>query len=123
MSKTVLEIGNCNADHAFIKHMLESNFDVNVVRAHKLDDAAKALEDHEVSLIMINRLLDVDGTEGMDVFRELAAASESKIPTMMITNFEEHQQAAIDAGAVRGFGKAALNSEETLDSIREALSD
>ena len=121
MSKTVLEIGNCNADHSFIKHMLESNFGVNVVRAHKLDDASKALEENEIDLIMINRLLDVDGSEGMEVFRQLSNSTGAAIPTMLITNYEEHQQAAIAEGAVRGFGKSAINSEETLSLITDAL--
>lgn len=119
--KTVLDVGNCNADHSFIKHMLESKFDANVIRAHKLDDAVKAVEENEVDLIMINRLLDVDGSEGMEVLRKLTSSEESKVPAMIITNYEEHQQAAIAEGAVRGFGKSALNSEETLAAIRDAL--
>lgn len=119
--KIVLDVGNCNADHSFIKFMLESKFDATVLRAHKLDDAATALKENEIDLIMINRLLDVDGSEGMDVFRQLNRDGEAKIPTMLITNYEDHQQAAIREGAVRGFGKSALNSEETLAVIGDAL--
>lgn len=120
--KTVLDIGNCDADHGFITHMLKSNFDATVVRAHRLADAVSALENNSIDLIMINRLLDVDRSEGMDVFRELKSNPKfESIPTMLITNFEDHQEKAIAAGAVRGFGKAAISSEETVAIVKEAF--
>ncbi len=121
--KIVLDIGNCDADHGFITAMLKSNLEANVIRAHKLHDAIEALEENEVDLILINRLLDVDGSEGMIVFRELKSnPSFETIPMMLITNFEEHQTNAIAEGAVRGFGKAAISSDESLAAIKEALS-
>jgi hypothetical protein len=40
---------------------------------------------------------------------------------MLITNYEEHQQAAMQAGALRGFGKAELSSPETAKRLAEAL--
>lgn len=119
--KTVLDIGNCDADHGFIKGMLQSNFGASLIRAHKLDDALAALKEHEVDLIMFNRLLDTDGSEGMEVFRQIKASEFGSIPAMLITNYQEHQQAAIAEGAIQGFGKAALYDEETLDVIKAVL--
>lgn len=121
--KTVLDIGNCNADHLFITTMLTSNFDANVLRAHQLSDAIEVLESNAVDLILFNRLLDVDSSEGMDVFREVKSNPKfAAIPAMLITNFQEHQEKAIAEGAVRGFGKSAISSEETVAVIKEALS-
>ena len=119
--KTALDIGNCDADHGFIKHMLETNFDARLVRAHGLDDALKALTENEVDLILINRLLDTDGSEGMEVFRSLKTSGHEKIPTMLITNYQEHQDKAVAEGAVQGFGKSALNSDETRNVIAAVL--
>jgi len=120
--KTVLDIGNCNADHLFITTMLKSNFDANVLRAHKLSDAITVLENNTVDLILFNRLLDVDGSEGMDVFREIKSKPEfASIPAMLITNYEDHQEKAVAEGAVRGFGKSAISSDETVAVIKEAL--
>ena len=121
--KTVLDIGNCDADHLFLTTMLTSNFDATVLRAHKLADAISALENNSVDLIMINRLLDVDGSEGMDVFQEIKSNEKFKsIPAMLITNFDDHQEKAVAVGAIRGFGKSALSSDATKELIKEALS-
>jgi len=120
--KTVLDIGNCDADHSSIKSVLETNFDARLIRAHRLDDAKSALEENEVDLIMINRLLDTDGSEGMEVFRALKTSEFGKIPAMLITNYQDHQEAATAEGAVPGFGKSSLTSEETLTIFKNALS-
>jgi two-component SAPR family response regulator len=119
--KTVLDIGNCDADHGFIKGMLESNFQAQLIRAHRLEDTMKSLEDNEVDLIMINRLLDADGSEGMEVFRKLKASDYASVPAMLITNFKEHQEAATAEGAVPGFGKSSLYSPETIETVGNAL--
>ena len=120
---TVLDIGNCDADHMFLDSMFQANFGATLIRAHRLDDAQDKIKGNTVDLILINRLLDVDRSEGMDVLRELKTDPESQdIPMMIITNYEEHQEAAMEAGAVRGFGKAALRSEETRKVIEEVLS-
>ena len=57
-----------------------------------------------------------DVAVGIDVIGQVRE-QYADIPVMMITNFEEHQQLAIDAGAVRGFGKNAVNSRETIDLL------
>ena len=120
--KTVLDIGNCDADHMFIETMLKSNFTATLLRSHGLDDALKLLQENEVDLILINRLLDNDGSEGMAILRHFKSdAKLQNIPTMLITNFEEHQEAAIKEGAVRGFGKSALSSAETKTVIETAF--
>lgn len=119
--KTVLDIGNCNADHSFIKVMLQTNFQAQLIRAHRLEDALECLQQNEIDLIMINRLLDVDGSEGMNVFRELKESEFGKIPAMLITNYQDHQNAAVAEGAVPGFGKASLSSVETVNVIKDAL--
>ncbi len=123
--KTILDIGNCNADHSFLNSMLQKNFaGTQLLRAHRLDDALSALQENEVDLILINRLLDVDGSEGMQILQHLKADSElQQTPVMLITNFDEHQQTAIQAGAVQGFGKSGLLSEETRQAIAAALGE
>jgi CheY-like chemotaxis protein len=43
------------------------------------------------------------------------------IPVMLITNYAEHQQQAIAAGAILGFGKLELNAPETLKRLEAVL--
>ena len=41
---------------------------------------------------------------------------------MIVSNFEDAQKTAVEAGAVQGFGKAALDSDETKELLAKYLS-
>ena len=41
---------------------------------------------------------------------------------MVVSNFEDAQKTAVEAGAVQGFGKAALESNETKELLAQYLS-
>jgi CheY-like chemotaxis protein len=43
------------------------------------------------------------------------------VPVMLITNYEEHQLTAIEAGCVRGFGKLEINEPSTRDAFEPFL--
>ena len=101
--------------------MIESFFDATVVQAHGLDDAMSELKQHDFDLVLVNRLLDRDGSSGMEVLRQIRDLN-SDLKVMLITNFSEHQDSAVEAGAIRGFGKKSLNTPETLDVLRPFLS-
>lgn len=118
MTKRVLDVGQCNPDHAAIRRLLEQNFDVQVVRTHDLASTLEALRDHPCDLILINRKLDIDYSDGMDILRTLRADPDlAEIPIMLVTNYPDFQQAAIAEGAVPGFGKDELRSPETLQKL------
>lgn len=79
--------------------------------------------DTPFDLVLINRLLDADGSSAMDVLSALKASpSTGQIPVMVVSNFEDAQSAAVKAGAVQGFGKAALDTLETKTLLAEYLS-
>jgi hypothetical protein len=40
---------------------------------------------------------------------------------MLVTNYKEHQDAAVAAGAVRGFGKLEYGEPRTLQTLRSFL--
>ena len=40
---------------------------------------------------------------------------------MIVTNYEEHQQAAMELGAERGFGKLSLNDKQTIERLSQYL--
>lgn len=114
MSKRVMSVGNCRADHRAISGMLELNFQAEVVPTASLPESLEQLRSQTFDLVLVNRILDSDGSEGLDVIRQIKTDSKlQELPVMMITNFPEHQQQAIALGAVEGFGKRALNDEQT----------
>lgn len=122
MTKTVLDIGNCNPDHDAIAKMLTSNYDVVVLRAHELSDAMQILSHKKVDLIVINRKLDIDYSDGIEILRHLKQDDAfKKIPTMIITNYAEQQLAAVADGAEYGFGKLQYSEPTTRDRLSRFL--
>lgn len=121
-SKTVLSIGQCRPDNAAITHFLTSNFDVDVLSTDLADDSVTALQEHSVDLILINRKLDADYSDGMEIMKLIKSNPETEpIPVMLVSNFPESQEQAVQAGAIYGFGKAELSSPETVERVRDAL--
>ncbi len=122
MLKRVLDVGQCGPDHAAIRNYLTRNFDCEIVQ---VDDAAAALallKAAPYDLVLVNRKLDVDYSDGVEVIRALKAdtATES-VPVMLVTNYAEHQDAAVAAGAIRGFGKLEFESAETRAKLASVL--
>ena len=121
-TKTVVSVGQCRPDSAAIRHFLSSNFSAKVIDTDLMDDSLQALKDNSVDLILINRKLDADYSDGMAILTAvLNDPATSQIPVMLVSNFPDAQQAAVEAGATYGFGKAELNSPETVERVRAAL--
>lgn len=120
--KRVLDVGQCQADHAAIRRLIERDFGAEVVQAHSLREALDALRRGRFDLVLVNRKLDADYSDGIDVLRALKQDTAlAAVSVMLVTNYAEHQQAAVAAGAEPGFGKAALNATETRDRLRRFL--
>ncbi len=113
MTKRVLDVGNCGPDHAAIRRLL-GRFGCEVLQADDAAGALSALRAGGVDLVLVNRKLDVDYSDGIEVIRQIKAdPAISATPVMLITNYPEHQDAAEALGAVRGFGKLEFDKPET----------
>jgi CheY-like chemotaxis protein len=122
MTKIVLDIGNCNPDHASMQRMLTSRYDVEVLRADQLSDTIELLGKQKVDLIVINRKLDIDYTDGIEILRHLKQDDATKsIPVMIITNYPEQQLAAVAEGAEYGFGKLEYSQPSTHERLSRFL--
>jgi CheY-like chemotaxis protein len=120
--KRVLDVGNCVPDHAAIRRLLEGTFGAEVVQTHDLAGTLAELRRGQFDLVLINRKLDQDYSDGMEILRQIKAdAKLSAVPVMLITNYPEHQQAAVAAGALLGFGKLELASPLTRARLGAAL--
>jgi CheY-like chemotaxis protein len=122
MTKMVLDVGNCAPDHAAIRNYIEGRFDARVMQSDAWSDTAAILEREPVDLILVNRKLDVDYSDGLEMVRRLKASPKwSSIPVMLVTNYEEHQRLAVQEGALPGFGKLELTLPRTEERIGQAL--
>ena len=126
MPKKVLDVGNCQPDHEAISNFLSKHFDCQVTQAHGLDDMRTALDggddDGDYVLVLVNRKLDRDYSDGIEIIRQIRADPKlTEVTVMLITNYAEHQDAAIALGAKRGFGKLEFEKSETLERLRQVL--
>ncbi len=120
--KRVLDVGQCRPDHHAMRSVLVSWFGVEVDQAHSAAEALATLDQTHYDLVLVNRLLDVDHSPGLELIRAIRREPKlSQIPVMLISNQEDAQEAALQAGAVRGFGKAALTHPATQALLKPYL--
>jgi len=81
------------------------------------------LREGTFDLVLVNRVLDADGSDGVEIIEQMKSepALES-IPVMLVTNYLEHQERAVEAGAEPGFGKDELNGPDTRRRLESFLS-
>lgn len=122
MTKLVLDVGNCAPDYAAMKQLVEGSFDCQLVQAHGAEDAKKALAEDQYALVLVNRKLDRDYSDGIEVIRAIKDdPATSEVPVMLITNYAEHQDVAVEQGAERGFGKLEFDKPETREALAKFL--
>jgi two-component system chemotaxis response regulator CheY len=122
MSKRVLDVGQCGPDHSTIRGFLTAMFDCEVVQTHGLSDTLRELKSGNFHLVLVNRKLDADYSDGIEIVRAIKADSQiAGTPVMLVTNYPEHQAAAEQEGALRGFGKLEFDRAETKDKLAAVL--
>jgi len=122
MSNRVLSIGQCAADHAAISRVLADQFQAAVIPVDHEEQADLELRRAPVSLVLVNRIFDADGRSGLEFIRRWKE-QEPHVPIMLVSNYEDAQNDARQAGAVPGFGKAALGQPAMLDRVRPYLAE
>ncbi len=118
-SRTIVLVGHCFPDRFMLKTAIKRA--VKGVAIEKVNDRA-ALETHlhSGSVLLVNRELDgaFDTSNGIELIEGLAAHDDAPI-MLLISNFEEAQAQAVEAGARPGFGKGDLYETQTAELLRE----
>jgi len=123
MPKKVLDVGNCSPDHSAIRDLIERNFDAVVTQAHGLEDTLELMRHSTFDLVLVNRKLDRNYSDGLRIIQEIKLDDGLRtVPVMLMTNYEEHQELARQAGAETGFGKLSLDTPATIDHLAQWLS-
>lgn len=124
MAKRILSVGQCVPDDATLRRFLGQHFDAEVVGADTADEALARLgrERERFDLVLVNRKLDADYSDGMEIVRRIKQDTAlAGVPVMLVTNHADQQQLAVAAGALPGFGKLEYGRPETLDKLRAVL--
>jgi len=118
----VLDVGQCDRDHRAIAALIEAHFAATVDRADLVRAAYDALAQRPYDLVLVNRQIAADETDGLQLVRLMKQHPDlSAVPVMLVSNLAEAQERAVAEGAVLGFGKAALDSPETLARLAQYL--
>jgi CheY-like chemotaxis protein len=122
MTKRVLSVGQCLADHGGISRTLRGAFDAEVVAADTIPEALGLLRREAFDLVLVNRVFDSDHAPGLDLVRQVKADEALKgVPVMLVSNYLDVQEEAVAAGAAPGFGKSELGRPQMLARVRPFL--
>jgi len=121
MKKRVLDVGQCPPDHNSIKYLVQS-LGAEVRKCDFPDQAMEILKEKAYDLVLVNRKIDLDYSDGIELIRMMKSdPATEKIPVMLITNFSKYQEQALSEGAVAGFGKDDLSSPATKELLLKYL--
>jgi DNA-binding NarL/FixJ family response regulator len=112
-------IGHCTPDAFALRSAIAGFFpgaQVDTINAQS--EFESKLSDYQVHLV--NRVLDGDFADGsgIDLIRTHAQSHKA---LMLISNFDDSLQEAIQVGGVRGFGKSSMRSDAAHEALRSAL--
>ena len=122
----VLSVGQCGFDHRNLSGFFRRFFGAETVAVDSAGEAIEALRGGPFELVLVNRILDLDGGSGITLVSKLKARDEPEIagiPVMLVSNYEDARQQAEALGALPGFGKADLygSNTELIDRLRSVL--
>jgi two-component system chemotaxis response regulator CheY len=121
-NRRVLSVGQCGFDHGKISRHLGNVFGVQVLGADTFDEALTVLRCERFDLVLVNRVSDLDGARGLDLIRAMKAhPALAGVPVMLVSNYPDVQKEAQAIGALAGFGKGDLTSEQTTARLRAVL--
>jgi CheY-like chemotaxis protein len=117
--KRVLSAGQCGFDHHGIARTLNKAFGAEVEPADTPEEVLEQLRQGAFDLVLVNRVLDADGSSGLDLIRRIKEDEQLRpVPVMLVSNHEDAQAEAVRAGAERGFGKAELGHAQMIERVR-----
>ena len=122
MSQRVGLVGHCGADTVYLRIAVGGavkGADVTIA-----DDEAelRQLIAEGVDLLLVNRLLEggFEADEGVELIRQLRA-EHPELKLMLVSNYDDAQSAAAQAGALPGFGKREIGSPRVKQLLQNAL--
>lgn len=122
MSKKVVLVGHCGPDSSYLRMAVNrADREIAVLAADDQDELDAVLA-KGADLLLLNRELPYgfDQTMGVEVIRRLRG-QHPDIQMMLVSNYPDAQAAAVQAGALPGFGKREIGSPKVGQVIRQAL--
>ncbi len=117
---SILLVGHCGPDAFMLKSMARS-FAPGAEIIMVNDEQALVDQLGAAKLMLVNRVLDgaFESEDGIGLIEQHAQRAAGKF--MLVSNFDDAQERALAVGAVPGFGKTNMRSDETRERIESAL--
>jgi two-component system chemotaxis response regulator CheY len=123
MSKRVVAlVGHCGPDSSYLRMTVSSALkDVTVTTVHDESSLNQVIA-QGVDLLLLNRQLDYgyNTDEGVELIQQLRAR-HPHLKLMLVSNYPDAQDAAVQAGALPGFGKSELGTPRVKELLRAAV--
>jgi DNA-binding NarL/FixJ family response regulator len=94
--------------------------DVTVTRVNSPAELERSCRDGHADLLLVNREPVGFDEEGIEIVRHVAGQFPGT-KVMLVSDYPEAQEEAVRAGALQGFGKALMGSEELGKRVEAAL--
>jgi len=120
--RRILLVGHCWPDSFGLRRAAsKATPDSDVQRVNSDTDLERELPGAD--LLLINRALDgrFESGDGVELIGRLAAKGEHTPPMLLVSDREEAQRRAEQAGARPGFGKRTVRDDTTVEKIRAAM--
>ena len=117
---TFVLVGHCGPDSYLLKSAISRAVPgAAIVFAN--DERSLRANLHRGNILLVNRVLDSDfDAEGGVELIERLSKGEERPAMMLVSNLEDAQLQAVQAGALPGFGKRELNLPRTAELLRHA---
>ena len=118
--KRVLLVGHCGPDTWMLKSWVKRVLKGVTVSAVK--DQVSVTEAGADALLLVNRVLDgrFEGMDGVELIRRVSNGQGSPV-ALLISNYTDAQQRAVEAGGRPGFGKSEIGSKEAAQRLKNAV--
>lgn len=118
----VLSVGQCGFDHGRLSRLLRDAFAAEADTADTADEALAALRSGMYGLALVNRVLDLDGSDGLDLVRSIKSEPAlADVAVVLVSDYPEAQARATSLGAAPGFGKADLGKPRAREALAAVL--
>ena len=122
MSKKIALIGHCGPDSSYLKAIIHKAAKDATILFADSDEELNTVLQQDVDLLLFNRELGYGFSDSLGV-NSIARlrASNYKAKMMLISNHPDAQEAAVNVGALPGFGKREIGTPRVLKLLQEAL--
>ena len=79
------------------------------------------MEKRNYDLVIINRIGAFDQESGLKLIEKIKEDGRFQVPLMMVTNYKDQMDIAIEKGVVPGYGKDKLHDKETIGLLSKYL--